>query len=375
MKKKTSNRLDNLFYLIIFLVLVLAIINIRTISNRFDKVEEAQEILKEKMRAARLDVKILIAEDCAECYDINLILDELKKQNVNITSETTLSGNEFIGNYDLEKLPALLVTGEINKSDQLIKFFNDNGKIIDNGTALLTNIKAPYYLVDSGEIVGLVSVTNLVDTLCSNCTSLLPLIDQLKESGVKVISEKTFEYNSTEGLEFIEANEINAIPALIISDQIDYYEELKSALEDSGIEEKKDGYVVHAIAPPYRNLTENKIVGLVDLIEIGDESCEVCYDVNQNKVIVERFGVVIANAFSYDINSDDAQDLIKKYNITKVPMILLSPDASAYPALSQAWDSVGVVEDDEWLVMTKPEILGTYKDLTTGKVMVQQDEQ
>ena len=377
MKKKTNNKLDTFFYFVIFIILILFIINFFVINNRFTKVKDAQEIAKEKMRPAMLEVIKIIPADCDDCYDIDLLLEELKKENVNITDEVTLVKDEAAGlitKYNFEKLPAMLVTGEINKSDKLIKFFNDWGQFIDNGTAVLTKIKPPYYLINKNKVVGMVSVINIVDSSCNKCFSLLPLVDNLKDAGVKVASENTFEYNSTEGLDLISTNEIKAIPAMIISDEIDYYEEIKKALEGIGADKRNNAYAIHASTPPYRNLTDGRIVGLVDLINIVDPSCEVCYDINQNKLIVERLGVVIDNEFSYNVSSKDAENLIAEYNITKVPIILLSPDASIYDRFLQAWNDVGSIEDNGWLVMRKPELLGPYKDLTTGKVVAKQNE-
>ncbi len=378
MARKRSNKLDSAFYLVIFLVLALFLINIFLINKRFSGIADAKEILAERLRPANLETTIVLPLNCNDCYDINLALEQLKKQNVNVAREIILRGDEasaLITRYNLLSLPAILITGETNKSEQLINFFEENGEFIDNSTALFTKIKPPYYLIASRKVVGRVSITNIIDSSCDKCQSLQAVVDTLKLAGVAVASEIDVEYNSDEGEMLIEQNEIKAVPAIIISDDIDYYEDIKVQIDDAGLVKRANAYAMHATSPPYRNLTENKIVGLVDLITLYDESCEDCYDPAVNKIILQRFGVIVNTEEIYDVSSEDGQRLVEKYDITKVPMIILSPEASAYEDFVRVWNSVGVVEDDGWFVMTKPEVLGTYKDLTTGTVVVSEDGQ
>jgi len=376
-KRSSNNRVETLLYVVIFLVLFLSVINVFLISTRFSKIDEAKALMEEMLRPGNLEVTKIILSDCEDCYNIDLILEQLKEQNVNVTKEITLTkedAEELISTYSLDKLPVLFVKGEVNKSEQLLNFFNDNGKVIDNSTALFTKVNPPYYLINESKVVGRVSLTHIIDSLCENCTSLLSLTENLEALGVKITNEKIIDYNSIEGNDLIVQNNVSIIPAVIISDEIDYYEEVMTQLSSLELNKRNNLYTVHALTPPYRNLTDNNIVGLVEVIAIIDKSCTLCYDVNQNKLIVKRLGVTINTEHNYDISSPEAQELMQKYNITKVPMILLSPDASVYPTFLVAWKSVGVVEDDGWFVMADPSLLGVYKDLITNKVVSQTNE-
>jgi len=60
---------------------------------------------------------------------------------------------------------------------------------------------------------------------------------------------------------------------------------------------------------------------------------------------------------------------VSKYNIQKVPVILLSPEAKEYDSFINAWKPVGSVESDGWFVMRKPEALGTVKDIVNNKII------
>ncbi len=382
-KKVTSNRFDTLINIAFVIILILVITNLYLIRLRSEKIKEAQEILKEKQRPADLQVMKILAENCKDCYDINLALEELKKQNVNIVKEDEFIGIpeiEFISVSavklldELDKLPALIITGEVNKSEQLIKFFETNG-IIGENIAIFTNIKPPYLDLKNNKVVGRVSIINLVDSSCEKCTSLLNIPISLIELGVSIVSEKTYEYDSDLGQGLIVLNEVKRIPAILISEDIDYYVGIKEQLLNVGATKNNGYYALHAQSPPYRNLTDKNIVGLVDLIFLKDESCTNCYDINVNKAALERFGIVVSTENSYDINSVEGKELIEKYKITKAPIIMLSPEVSIYDTFSKAWEQVGSVEGDGWHIMRSPDIIGTYKDLATNQVVEQKDEQ
>lgn len=372
-QKKVSNSFDTVLNIAFVIILILVITNLYLIRLRSEKIKETQEILKEKQRPANLQVIKILAENCKDCYDINLALVELKKQNVNIVKEEEVIRLPEIGS-SVDKLPALVLTGEVNKSEQLIKFFETNGKVIDNNTAIFTNIKPPYLDLKENKVVGRVSIINLVDSSCEKCSSLFNIPISLSQLGVSITSEKTYEYNSDMGQELIELNEVKRIPAVLISEDIDYYTEIKEQLLSVGAIKRNNYYALHAQSPPYRNLTDNEIIGLVDLILVKDESCTSCYDVNVNKGVLERFGIVVNKERFVDINSVEGKELIDKYKITKVPIIILSSEASVYDTFSKAWEQVGSVEEDGWYIMRLPDIIGTYKDLTTNQVVEQKDE-
>ena len=155
---------------------------------------------------------------------------------------------------------------------------------------------------------------------------------------------------------------------MLISNEVNYYEDVKQQMQQLA-EEKQGFYALHAVSPPYRDLEQGKIVGIVNIILLTDSSCAGCYDVKINEQILARLGVFVKESVSYDLSSKEGKALVSKYKIEKAPIILLSPEASAYPVFVQAWQSVGSTEDDGWYVMRKPENLGTYKDLKTNEIV------
>lgn len=330
--------------------------------------------LKELNRPAQIEVIKLDAE-CNDCFKIDPLLDEMRAEGsgFNITSERAVlssssEGQELIERYQIRKLPTLLIRGELNRTE--VQDF----ELRDDALVFL-GTEAPYVDARSGNSLGFVSVINIVDTSCKECQSLETFASGLKKSSVFIKEERTVEYSSAEGKELIKRFDIKHVPALLISQEISAYPNVLQQLLTLQAKEKAGFYAVHSTVPPYRNLTSNKIVGLVEFIMLKDDSCKECYDVAINKQILQRFGMYLAKESTYDVSSPEGKALLKKYDIKQVPMILVSPEASSYPTFVAAWDDVGNKADDGWYIMRGPELLGTIKDLTTGQIIGEQEQQ
>ncbi len=369
-----NQKTQGLIFVALALAAALSIANVYIIGGRFGDVKEVETIAKEMMRPADIEVISLVKGDCINCYDITKSVTALKGMNVNIKNEKTVSfdsaeGKDLADKYKILKLPALIVSGEINKTDQLNKFFESNGAVIDDKNAVYTNIMPPYYDVAQDSVLGGVSLIHIEDDSCTDCVSMKQFDNALKQAGVGIVDVQSYNYDSATAQQLIQSSGIKKVPAMMISKDIEAYPKLAEQLKQSGSVLKGNYYIMYTPLPPYRDLGSNKIVGIVSLIMLKDESCKECYDVNVNKQILSRFGLVIKNQETYEIATTSAKAIIDKYKITKIPAILVSPDAKDYPAFVGVWDDVGSVEGDGWYVMRKPELLGAYKDLKTNQVM------
>ena len=380
MSKKT---IDVVLYAFIALAIVISIVNFSLIAARSEKINEAVRLAEKENQPAKLELIKIAASSCPDCFSIDSVIDGLKKANVNITSERTLdfSSNEakqFIMQYKIEKLPTVIVLGEVNKSS-VVNLWNQNWQAeMKDGTrvsVVYSAVSPPYVDATNGVIKGLVDLTHIMDQSCPNCADLTQVINFFKQQSVKFSSEKTVEYDSYEAKELISKFEVQKVPALIISKNILDYPTIEQVWNNLNATEKQGFYALHTTVQPYRDLATNKIVGLVSVIYLKDDSCTNCYNVQVNKQILERnFGLVIVNETTVDISVDAGKALLKQYNITKVPIILVSPDANGYATYAHVWSQVGSVENDGWYVMRRPEALGTYKDLSTGQVVSPQQQ-
>jgi thiol-disulfide isomerase/thioredoxin len=375
MAKKT---LDVILYIFLALAIIVSAVNISLISTRSEKVQEAIRLAEQQNQPAKLELIKITASSCPDCFDIDSIINNLKTSNVNITSEKTLEfssaeAKQLVSQYKIEKLPTVIVLGEVNKST-VTQLWNQNWQIeMKDGTqvsAVYSAVNPPYLVAESGTIKGLVNLTHIVDQSCSECADLGQVINFFKQQGVKFSSEKTVDYSSSDGKELISIFGVREVPAVIISKDILDYTSIAQVWAQLNATEKQGFYALHTTVPPYRDLATDKIKGLVSVIYLNDSTCTTCYNVQVNKLILERnFGVVIENETTIDVSSDSGKALLKQYNVTMVPIMLASPDAGVYATFVQVWPQVGSVEKDGWFVMRKPEVLGSYKNLATGQVI------
>lgn len=377
MNKKT---LDSILFIFIALAVILSAINFSLIASRGEKIKAANLLAEKENQPAKLELIKIAASSCKDCFNIESVVENLKKANVNVTSERTVEftsseAKQLISHYSIEKLPTVVVLGEVNKSS-VVNLWNQNWQVeMANGTQVSSFYVAvlPPYVDTDGNIRGLVTLTHIIDAACPKCANLTQVINFFKQNNVKFSAENTIDYTSPDARELIAKFGVQKIPALIISKDIIDYPGISQVWNQLNATEKQGFYALHTTVPPYRNLATSMVEGLVSVVYLNDSSCVNCYNVKVNKNILERnFLIVIVNETEIDISADYGKALLKKYNITKVPAILVSPDAGFYSGFVSVWPQVGDVSVDNWYIMRKPEALGTYKDLSAGQIVTPQ---
>ncbi len=352
--------------LLFSVLLAVFFVNTLFISTSNSLLDNKIEEIKELNRPVKIDISVI---ECEGCYDASEIVNSIKKQNVDVQTERFFDyGSEeakmLIEKYNIEKLPSVIISGEINNN----KVTFNNFKLTGNAL-VLDKTNAPYFDVASNKVRGEVELIEIVDSSCDKCVSLSSIPFSLAEAGVSIKDWKKHEYNSAEGREFVKKFGIKKVPSILISKEINYYDEIREKLIEIGLSDKEGYYLLESSAAPYKDLATNKIVGLAELIMLEDASCDECYDVSLNKKILKGLGVAIEKEEKHDISSAEGKKLVSKYNIKKAPIIILSPEAKAYDSFVNAWKQVGSVESDGWFVMRNPEALGTVKDLNSGKII------
>ncbi len=370
----SQNLVDKIVVMFLILVVIFFITNVVLNQKRIVNINEAEIELKEKMKPAELEITKISTSNCEFCTDTTKIIEQLKSMNVNVTKEIVLDASskeakELIKKFSIQKLPSFIISGELNKSNQINTFFTDNGEIIDE-KFVYRNIRAPYFDTKLNKPVGIVSAFSITDSSCELCVDLSQIMTALnKLKGVYVEQVTKLDVKDSKAIDIIKNNNLKKVPALLISSEIEYYEDLSEEFAKSDIPKKNGYYIVESPVPPYKDLSTNNIVGLVDVIYIKDKTCAECYDVAINEQILQRLGLALDNQKTIDVNSNEGRELIEKYKISKVPIIIISPDAESYPSISLIWKSVGSIESDGWLVMRNAELLGSYKDLETGQTI------
>jgi thiol-disulfide isomerase/thioredoxin len=372
-----EQKVEHVVYLLLAAAVVLSLISSGLVLSKVMGSREAAKLAEEAAKPANIDVITITTSFCKDCFDISTTVDALKKENVKINSDKTIDAlsseaKQLIADYKINKLPTIIVTGEVGR--QSVKSFFGAGWQTNDKSAVYTG-QLPPYTDAAGTVKGIVEVTQIVDRSCEKCGDMSTVIDFFKQSGVKFSSEKIFDYESNDGKELIKKFGVDRLPAMIISKDILEYPDVKAVWPQLGAEEKEGMFALHTTSPPYRDIAAGNIVGLTDVVYLSDKSCAACYNVTVNRRILENFGMALDSESNLDVSDAAGKVLIQKYAITKVPVILVSPEGKEYARFVSAWQQVGDVADDSWYIMRNPNVLGTYKDLTTGQVVAPQPAQ
>lgn len=367
---KISNHitLENIFIGLTIILGLIVLINVIIASSINKQIKESKLTAEEKQKPAKVELTIIKNSKCADCFDISAVIAYIKNSNVNVTKENSVEfdskeGKNIISKYGIDKIPSLIVTGEIGKVGiQELEKKQD--------ALLFSEIPPPFTNPKTGKVEGLVVLYLLKDSKCSDCSNMAFLINQIKAAGIKISMEKVIEAGSSEGKGLISKYKINFVPAMILSDDASVYQLIQEAWPRIGSKEE-DAYVLRVASPPYLNLTTGKLRGVVDIIYLADKGCANCYNVSLHREILaseQSFGMKLGKEEIFDIIDAKGKELIAKYNITKVPAVILSDEAKVYPS-SESLKQFFSVEKDGSYIFRRTEAIGTYKDLQKNEVV------
>ncbi len=356
-------------YVLGSIILVLVFVNIWQIYS-------LQQMFGAKSTAVELpkiELAIITANSCTNCFDITTIASKLSSLGVEIKDQVTIdyenaSAQAFLTKYKVSHVPALIIKGDVEKSAQLKALLSELA-VESEGNYILPSPMPPYIDLATGKMRGEVKAVLLEKENCEQCADLTALVELLKQQ-IWVGETKKVTIGSTEGKALVKKYNISVVPTLILNSEAGLYPTISGAWKNVGTVEQDGALVMRVVNPPYYSISEGRVKGLVTLTTIEDKSCTECYNASINRLILRQMGVQLEKEKTLDLLMPEAQGLVTKYKITKVPTIVLTGDMSSYATLVKAWAEVGSVESDGSYVLRKVGLFEQpYKDLTLKKVI------
>jgi thiol-disulfide isomerase/thioredoxin len=368
-KESKSETLRTWLFVILGVVLVA---NVIILANIFSTVGNKEKELQAAQVLPKVEIIELYNTACSKCFDISNTVTAVKNARVNVTGEKSVEldsdeGRQLASSYGITKAPTVIVTGET--ANLTLTDFSKSGDGL-----VFTAVEPPYTDVASGKVKGLVDVTYLKADGCDQCQDLNQLISQFESNGIVFDKKSEAGSSSAEGKALIAKYNITSVPTLLLSSELSEYSQIVQVWNSVGSVESDGTFIIRtpeALGIPFYDLSQDRLRGFVDVTYITDKSCATCYNVSVHRLILERFGVYPHTETTVDVSDAEGKALIAKYNITKVPTIILSQDASVYQALGQVWPTVGTVESDGMFVFRNPEAMtgSIYRDLSTGQIV------
>lgn len=210
---------------------------------------------------------------------------------------------------------------------------------------------------------------NMVATLiklknCQPCNKVNEnIINYLKSLKINFKDIREIVYNKKGQIPLIQELNINLLPAIILTGEIDKNETIKNILEFIGA--RKNKYIViSGVLPPYYDLQKGLFKGNFEIIYLVKKNCKGCYDVKRHKRILERFSMYPSSEKEVDIDSIEGKKLVSDFNIKKIPTIILKGDLSVYENFDKIWKNVGKIVEDNIYIFDSVERMGGYFDLS-----------
>ena len=353
---------SSIFGILLVLLFILFVVNSVYLVSISNEVEKKSSEARDAARPAVLQT--ILINPPSECPGCSVKEAENTLNIFNITSQKEMKSeeaNDLIAKYKIKMLPALLVFGELERTK--VQFT----KVED--AFVVTPLSAPYYDLEKKSVRGLVEMTIIEPDNCEECFSLDQFVSVVKQQ-VHVV--KTTKVKEADAAVFAAKYNITELPALLLSEEAALYPTFKIGWEKFANIDEDGTFVLKEVNPPYKDLASGKIKGLVTATYIADSSCKECYPVkNHQQILTKNLGVKLVQEKELDVKDADA--LLIKYNITKVPTVIISPEIKEYKA-DVVLRQVGTYETDGSFVFRSVELMGTYKDLMSGKVIAQKKE-
>lgn len=256
------------------LILIIAVVGLMAVNATLlyrtqDKVSDEKQAAEEAAKPAEIQLTILSAPDCTECYDIATLVGPLKAgDKVQVTKEETVQytsteGAALLQKYGITRVPTVLVQGETDKAFDTASFLQNIGKKGEDGTLVVTNTLAPYLDVASGKIEGTFTVTFLTDKGCKECYDPAVHRQALAGLAMKPSEEKFVDRADADGKALIAKYQIDSAPTILLSGDLNAYPRFGQVWPSVGTVEKDGTHIFRsgqAVMGVYHDLNTGKIV-------------------------------------------------------------------------------------------------------------------
>lgn len=305
---------------------------------------------------------LLYAEQCDRCFPLaNLASVVFQANGFENVSSASQRGRELVSQYSIAKLPALVIFDATQLPAELSTLTQAR-----QDAFILEPPSPPFFDIETNSLQGEVEAIYVTAENCEECMDPEKFMQEINAT----VYLTTREVSGEAASELIQQYDLSFLPAFIFTSNLLQYPSFNQSWSVLGSTENDGKLVMRRPLPPYKNISTGNIEGLVKVTYLVDDECTECYDAALHKNVLKNYQVYIANESTVSTNSLEGQRFIETYNITKVPTVILSPEAQAYFTLVAVWSQVGSTESDGALVFRNLEAGGlTYKDLTTSQVI------
>ncbi len=210
-----------------------------------------------------------------------------------------------------------------------------------------------------------IKITKITTPNCSDCFNLDDAVSTLKKQNVSVGEEKAVVFDSPHGQSLIKQLGIRKVPTYIVTGEVTK-KNIEGFTKSNG-EVKDNIFVFTKVTPIFIATDTKKEMGKVTATILTDPSCSQCLDPKLTIEAYKKAGIKITEQKEVVWNSQEGQNLISQYKITKLPTFILSSDIDLYDNVKSSWSQIGTVEQDKTYVARN--LFMPYRDIEKGQIV------
>jgi hypothetical protein len=209
---------------------------------------------------------------------------------------------------------------------------------------------------------------------CPDCYDIEAYLDELSTT-IPIDPMEIGDLRENERERLLDAFSPSRLPAIAFNGSLADYPALLEGWEQVGtiitiVDEPFSGtwYVLPTLNAPYED-DQGVVHGRVTVTYLTKNACAECYNVTTLRQDLAAAGISPYRERFVDIDDTEGRVLAGRYNITRVPALLLDKEADEYP-LRPGWNLVGTVEEDGTYVLRDLRRLEvTYYDTISQSVV------
>jgi len=221
---------------------------------------------------AEITLTLITDSNKSNLIDLSGLVGQLGQiPKLKITSQKKLEigsdeSKQLIEKYNIEKIPAILLQGKTNESATLTQNWPQLGTIETDGTMVLRNIPPIYLETGTGKLRGETNATFVSVPDKNGVFDAEEVYTQILQSafGVNPVQQETISYASPEGKALLSKYNLEQIPAVILSGDLNAYNGFPQAWLQGGTVEADGNYIFRNLGAiqgiKYFDLNKNEVV-------------------------------------------------------------------------------------------------------------------
>lgn len=214
----------------------------------------------------QLQVTVIDDPGCTECWNAEPVVATLRRMNATVgrtdLNRTDAAAQELIAKYQIEKLPGVVISGELERDPAVASALAQLGERVGDAVVFRAPLP-PYALAASGEVKGRVQLTLVSDATCATCYEVREHQQILARFGISDPRATTLDVRSPAGRKLRQTYRLREVPTFVLQGEVAEYAQLTRIWSQVGTVETDGAYVFRAGVKdmgPYRDLATGAVI-------------------------------------------------------------------------------------------------------------------